>query len=179
MSETRLSTRYATALMEHASAAGNQQKIADDMLVFLSVLKESKDLKNALSNPIVNANQKLASLEKIFSGFNAGTLDFFKLACNRHRESHLPAMAEAYLNLYRESEGIVKVNVQTAVALQDKEKEQIQAFVMKASGARSVELDTTIDPGIIGGFVMRFGDRLLDTSIAAKLRKLKKELNIA
>jgi len=106
-------------------------------------------------------------------------LDFIQLICNKNRESLIPVITDAFLSLYRKHEGIEKVSVQTASPLSNDDQKHIQQYVLKATGAKSVEIDAQINPTIIGGMVIKFGDNLLDTSIAAKLRKLKKELNIA
>lgn len=82
-------------------------------------------------------------------------------------------------DLYRKNQGIEKVSVQSAAALNESDKTSIQQYVQKITGAKSVELHTEINPSVIGGMVIKFGDNLLDSSVAAKLRKLKKELNIA
>ena len=71
------------------------------------------------------------------------------------------------------------VNVESAVAIDDKTAQSIQNYIKEKTGAKTIQLHTTINPAVIGGLVIKFGDNLLDTSIAAKLRNLKKELNIA
>jgi F-type H+-transporting ATPase subunit delta len=121
----------------------------------------------------------MSAVLAIFSKTDKTTQDFLKLVCGRNRESILPDIADAFLNLYRKQQGIEKVVVQTATPLNDSDKKSIQAYVQQQTGAKSVELHTEINAAVIGGMVIKFGDNLLDTSISAKLRKLKKELNIA
>ena len=179
MSETKISNRYAQALMQQSVADNKLSVVAGDMSDISLTCRSSKDLSNALKNPIINPAQKMAAVLAIFSKTDKATQDFLKLVCSRNRESILPDIADAFLNLYRKQQGIEKVVVQTATPLNDNDKASIQAYVQQQTGAKSVELHTEINPAIIGGMVIKFGDNLLDTSISAKLRKLKKELNIA
>lgn len=179
MSETKIANRYAEALMQEALSANQLKAVAESMTIIGSTCAESKDLRNVLNNPIILPSQKLSALMKIFSNSNKLALDFIQLICNKNRESLLPGITEAFLNLYRKHEGIEKVTVQTAAALSSEDQKNIQQYVLKATGAKAIELDTQINPAIIGGMVIKFGDKMLDTSIASKLRKLKKELNIA
>ncbi|MCC6818154.1 MAG: ATP synthase F1 subunit delta [Bacteroidia bacterium] len=179
MSETKISNRYAQALMQQANADNKLSVVASDMALISSTCHSSKDLSNALKNPIINPPQKLNAILAIFSKADKSTQDFLKLVCSRNRENILPDIAEAFLNLYRKAQGIEKVMVQSASAISESDKKSIESYVQKHTGAKSVEMHTEINPSVIGGLVIKFGDNLLDTSIAAKLRKLKKELNIA
>lgn len=179
MSDIKIANRYSEALMQQAIADNQLQAVADNMLAINTTCKNSQDLTNALKNPIINLNQKQAALLEIFKGSNKLVLDFLKLVCSKNRENLLPQISEAFLDLYRKQLGIEKVHVQTASPLSDSDVKSIQQYVQKASGAKSVELHTEINNSIIGGLVIKFGDNLLDTSISGKLRKLKKELNIA
>jgi F-type H+-transporting ATPase subunit delta len=172
MSETKIANRYAEALIQQAITENQLKAVAESMTIIGSTCEQSKD-------PIILPSQKLSALMQIFSNCNKLVLDFIQLICTKNRESLIPVITEAFLSLYRKHEGIEKVSVQTASALSNDDQKHIQQYVLKATGAKSVEIDAQINPAIIGGMVIKFGDNLLDTSIAAKLRKLKKELNIA
>jgi|LauGreDrversion4_2_1035121.scaffolds.fasta_scaffold62169_2 F-type H+-transporting ATPase subunit delta len=179
MSETKIANRYAEALIQQAITENQLKAVAESMTIIGSTCEQSKDLRNVLNNPIILPSQKLSALMQIFSNCNKLVLDFIQLICTKNRENLIPVITEAFLSLYRKHEGIEKVSVQTASALSNDDQKHIQQYVLKATGAKSVEIDAQINPAIIGGMVIKFGDNLLDTSIAAKLRKLKKELNIA
>lgn len=179
MSETKISNRYAEALMQQAISDNSLKEVANDMTVLSKTCQSSTDLRNALKNPIIAPQQKLNAMKEIFKGFHKTSMDFITLVCNRNRENILMHFAEAFLDLYRVQQGIVKVDVQTAVALNDKDESSIKKYVQNATGAKTVEIHTEINSNVIGGMIVKFGDMLLDTSISAKLRKLKKELNIA
>lgn len=179
MSERKIANRYAEALMQQALADGNVAEVAESILVVSNTCKASKDLRNVLNNPIINPAQKQAALLTVFKACHPLVYDFIKMICGKNRENILPVISEAFVDLYRKNNGIELVKVQSAAPLTDKDKTSIQEFVQKKTGAKSVELHAEINASIMGGMLIKFGDNLLDTSIAAKLRKLKKELNIA
>jgi len=179
MSETKIANRYAEALMQQAVADNQLSAVADSMAQISVTCRNSKDLRNALSSPIINPVQKQNALLTVFKSSHQLVLNFIKLVCSKNRENILPEIADCFLDLYRKNQGIEKVSVQSAAALNESDKTSIQQYVQKITGAKSVELHTEINPSVIGGMVIKFGDNLLDSSVAAKLRKLKKELNIA
>lgn len=179
MSDRKIANRYAEALMQQAIANNNVNDVAESIADVSNTCKASKDLRNVLNNPIINPAQKQSALLAVFKGSHPLVYDFIKLVCNKNRENLLPLISEAFLDLYRKNNGIELVSVQSAVALTENDTKSIQQFVQKKTGAKSVELHSQINPSVIGGMVIKFGDNLLDTSISAKLRKLKKELNIA
>jgi F-type H+-transporting ATPase subunit delta len=179
MSETKISNRYAQALMEQAIADNKLSVVAENMTTLSRTCQESKDLRNALMNPVINSLQKLNALLNIFSGFDPLVLNFIRLICKKNRENILEDIANAFLTLYRTRQGIEKVTVQSAAPVSEEDQQSIKKFVKQKTGAKEIELHTEINASVIGGLVIKFGDNLLDTSISAKLRKLKKELNIA
>jgi F-type H+-transporting ATPase subunit delta len=179
MSDKKIANRYAQAFMQEAVEKNSVKSIAESMEFILSVCESSKDLRNVLNNPIIHTMQKQNALLKIFKSCDPLISNFITLICSKNRESLIPLIAESYLELYRTINKIQKVNIQSASPLSDTDQVSIQKYVQGLTGAASIELHTTINKELIGGMVIKFGDNLLDTSITAKLRKLKKELNIA
>jgi F-type H+-transporting ATPase subunit delta len=179
MSETKISNRYAQALMQQAIADNKLSVVAENITTLSDTCKKNKDLHNVLVNPVINTDQKLKALLAIFHGFDATVQNFIKLVCTKNRENILEDISDAFLTLYRSHQGIEKVTVQSAAPINEQDQQSIKQFVKQKTGAREIELHTEINPSVIGGLVIKFGDNLLDTSISAKLRKLKKELNIA
>lgn len=179
MADNKISNRYASALFQQALENQVIEETAKDMKLIATTCSNSKDLMNVLSNPIINASEKLKVLKLIFSNIGTISSQFIDLICLKKREDLLNEIAESYIELYRKHLGIQRVDLTSAIDIDNVTKEEIKAFVKQKTNAKEVELITKINPDIIGGFVIKFGDNLLDTSISSKLRKLKKELNIA
>ncbi len=179
MSEIKIANRYAQALIQQATADNKLEAVAANMQLLSETCANSKDLRNVLTNPIINGNEKLNALKSIFKNFEPLSLKLIDLVCAKNRENILTEIADAFLAIYRTQQGIEKVNVESAVAIDEKTAQSIQQYIKEKTGAKTIQLHTSINPAVIGGLVIKFGDNLLDTSIAAKLRNLKKELNIA
>ncbi|NQW42633.1 MAG: ATP synthase F1 subunit delta [Bacteroidetes bacterium] len=179
MSEIKIANRYAQALIQQATTDNKLSVVAQDIQVLFDTISNSKDLKNVLQNPIINGVQKLDALTSIFKNFNPLSSGLINLVCNKNRENILLDIADAFLNAYRTQQGIQKVTIESAVALDSKTVDSIKQFVKEKTGANEIEVHTSINTTVIGGMIIKYGDNLLDTSIAAKLRNLKKELNIA
>ena len=179
MSELKIANRYSQALMQQSMELKNTSEIFVQMQHIEKVCNENKSLLNVLKNPIISGNEKLKALNAIFNGSNPLILNLFNLLCLKRRENQLLNIAHSFIQLYRVNQGIEKVTVESAIALDKNTLDQIEAYTKQQTGAKQVDITNTINPSVIGGMVIKFGDNLLDTSIAAKIRKIKKELNIA
>jgi F-type H+-transporting ATPase subunit delta len=179
MSDLKIANRYAQALIQQAISDKKLEVVAKNMQVFFDTYHSSKDLRNVLSNPVINNSQKLSALNTIFKDFDKLSANLIRLVCKKNREGMLSEIADTFIAAYRTHMGVQKVNVESAVKADEKTLQSIKKYVMDRTGAKDIELHTSINPEVIGGLVIKFGDNLLDTSIAAKLRNLKKELNIA
>jgi F-type H+-transporting ATPase subunit delta len=96
---------------------------------------------------------------------------FITLVVDHGREALLSQIAVNYMEAYRRRLGTVSAKVSSAVALSASQRAQIEAAIL-ASGAKSVEITEEVNPDLIGGLVVRVGDKQIDTSIAQSLRSL-------
>jgi F-type H+-transporting ATPase subunit delta len=179
MSDIKIANRYASALFQQAIAENKLDVIVKDMNTISNTCRNSKDLLNILSNPIVKTSEKLNALKLIFASSNPIVLNFIELICSKNRENLILDIADSFSSLYRQHLGIERVMVTSAISLDETTQNSIKNFVKEKTGSKEIELHTQIQADIIGGMVIKFGDNLLDTSIAAQIRNLKKELNIA
>jgi len=175
MSELTVASRYAKSIIDLAEEKNLLNEINADMVFFLRTLKASPELKAVLGNPIISHQKKLAVLTAIFEAkVNKISIGFYKLMINKGRGDILFAAAQEFINQYDIKKNITKVSVVSATPLSAANKTAMLAEVKAAVGGE-IDLDTKIDPSLIGGFVLTIGDRQLDTSIANSLRKLKKD----
>lgn len=175
MSELTVASRYAKSLIDLAQEQNLVEVIKDDMDLFARTLKANPQLHAVLGNPIVSHSKKIKILDEVFAAkVNKVTIAFFKLMVNKSRGEVLYATATEFVNLYNIKNHITKATVVSATALSDVNKKTLTDEVQKAIGGKVI-LNTKTDPSLIGGFVLTVGDRQVDTSIAASLKKLKKE----
>jgi len=175
MSELTVASRYAKAIIDLAQEQNIVDEIRTDMDLFLHTLKASPELIAVLANPIISHSKKVKILDEIFlNKVNKATIAFFKLMVNKGRGEVLYFTAGEYINLYNIKKHITKAKVTSATALSEANKKTMIAEVQQAVGG-TVILEAKVDPSLIGGFVLNVGDRQVDTSILASLKKLKKE----
>ncbi|AZI25346.1 MULTISPECIES: ATP synthase F1 subunit delta [Pedobacter] len=176
MSEIKVAGRYAKSLIDLAVENNGLAESYNDMVLFEKVVDETPELEAILKNPIVPLDKKVGILNGIF-GDKVGqlSLTFFKTVVNKGRSAILFATAKQFIKQYNEIKGIVTADVTSATALSAEAKAQIIETVKKELGAKEVIVNEKIDEKLIGGFILKVGDKQFDASIASGLNKLKKE----
>ncbi|WP_026463437.1 ATP synthase F1 subunit delta [Adhaeribacter aquaticus] len=175
MSDIRVASRYAKSLIDLAQERGILEQVHQDMQLFNKTATSNRDFKLFLTNPIINNSKKLAVLKKIFAGkVSELTQKFFEIIAQKNRESHLDAVATEFIRQYNVIKGIEKAIVTTAVPLTPELRTQLSQKVAQLTG-KTIQLEEKVDPSLIGGFVLRVGDKQVDDSIKTNLRNLKKK----
>lgn len=175
MSGSRVAIRYAKSLFDLALEQNQSEKVFADMELVEKTCKESHELVVLLNSPIVNTDTKISITNAIFKDkVTPLTTAFLNIILAKHREHYIPSIATEFVIMYKNYKGIQVAYLTTAVAIDDTTRAKILDLVTKQSG-KQVELVEQIDAKVIGGFVLRFGDSQVDTSIASKMRELHKE----
>lgn len=176
MTDTKVSIRFAKSLIELSIEQGMLNDEHNDMQLLVKVCNEHHDLQMLLENPIINGDKKLEILNKVFAGkMNKLSLEFFKLLIRKGREAYLYGIAKEFIHQYKKHKGITTAIVTTATGLDDNLRKQVYDIVRNNMNSE-VELVEKTDKSLIGGFVLRVGDKQYDASIANDLRKLRKGL---
>ncbi len=175
MSEYRIASRYAKSLLDLAVEKGILEEVNKDMKLLADLSAENRDLVLMLKSPIITHDKKLAVLNKVFTGkVNDLTLAFFQILTRKHREAYLVNVAEEFHHQYNVYNGVVEATITTTFAIDQKLRSEFSKVVEKISN-KKVELTEVIDESIIGGFVLKIGDRQIDDSVSSKLKALRLE----
>ena len=175
MSDIRVASRYAKSLIELADEKGVLEEVSADMQLLHNVISESRDFRLLLENPILKSDKKLAVLNSIFTGkVQPMTLMFFNIVAKKGRESVLVYMAEEFRKQYNILKGIQVAKVTSATPLAAGDRKELIAR-LEAQTGKTIQLEETIDPTLIGGFLLRIGDRQIDSTVKNKLRRLKND----
>ena len=174
MSNFRIASRYAHALYLKAVESGQDEAVASDMNALVSLSHENREFRAFLNSPVISKDVKSNALNAICKDFHKNSKEIFQLVLNKNREMMLPDIAAAYLSEFNQLKGIVEATITAATDLDSKELDTIQAFVKEQTGAKNVELSLKKDVPIIGGVVIRFKDRIYDTSIHHQIHQHKK-----
>jgi F-type H+-transporting ATPase subunit delta len=176
MPNPRLASRYAKSLLGLAVERGQLEEAYADMLLMQQICKGNPDFVNLLRSPILKSDAKRKIIETITKGkISELTTAFNALLVRKGRESVLPEIITAFISQYKEHKNIHTVRLVTAVPISDSVKSAIINQVKKAGGIDNVELADTVDPDIIGGFVLQVGDKLVDASISYDLRTIARQ----
>jgi F-type H+-transporting ATPase subunit delta len=176
MSESTVAIRYAQSLFGLAEEKKVVEEVYNDMLLFKQVAEENRPLMLALKSPVVRHEKKIAVLKALFEKrVNPVSYTIFEIVTKKNREGILYAIADEFVKLYDISKGIVVAHVSSAVALSDELRQAVSQTVANSTG-KTVQLSEKIDERLIGGFVLRVGDRQIDASIRKRLSDLKLSL---
>jgi len=175
MQGTRVASRYAKAFIELAIEQGLLEQACNDMKYILQVCKIEHELVVFLKSPVVKTDKKLAVLKELFSGkLNKLTETYIQLITSKKREVYLVEIAQEFLNQYKTKKNILTAVVTSASGLDDTARKALINLV-KGNGTNEVVLQEKVDKDIIGGFIIRVGDRQVDASISRKLSLLQRE----
>ncbi len=177
MSATRIASRYAKSLIELAAEQDKLEVIKGDVESFSQAAKQ-RDFYLLIKSPIVKPSKKLAIFKELFSGkYDKLTLSFLNILIQKGREGNLPEIAEEFLSQYKKIKSISTVKVITATKLSKSALKKIRKKMEEAVVTESnIELETEINPDLIGGFILEVGDQIYDASVQHKLNELHKEL---
>jgi F-type H+-transporting ATPase subunit delta len=164
---------YARALFEMASERESVEAVEEQLKAFVEACKENAGLGVLFYHPQIPLPAKRDVVQKLFATVLADFVGkFLLLLIDKRRETLLPAILEEYGQLTDELRNICRVEVTTAMPLNDVQK---QSFIAKLSGitGRNVELLTAVDKKLLGGAVLQIGDRRIDGSVLSHLDRLK------
>lgn len=170
MQNPRVASRYAKSLLDLAVERGQEDQVHKDMQFYREVINSSKDFSTMLKSPVIPSDKKIKLFETITKG-RTGELAFafIKLLIAKNREINLPEIITSYIKQYKVKKGIHVVQLTTATPVSDGLKDAIISHIRKTSHMQQIELETKIDPSLIGGFLLQSGDKLVDASISTDL----------
>jgi F-type H+-transporting ATPase subunit delta len=178
MSENKAASRYAKSLIDLSTEQNAFEEIRNDMVLIEQVIDQNSVLEAILQNPVIPLDKKYSILEGIFGkSVHAVTKAYLKLIVNKGRSAILFDTTKAFIRQYNVIKGIITAEVSSATALTAANKEEIVAVVKKEIGAKEVVIKEKVNENLIGGFILKVGDRQFDASISGSLNKLKKELS--
>jgi F-type H+-transporting ATPase subunit delta len=173
---SRVAKRYAKALFQVAIEQNVLDNVKTDFEQVKSLLVESDEFKNFLENPLISEFEKSKVITALFKNkFSDLTYDFLQLLTKKKRSSILPDAAEEFNQLLLEHRNFVKGDLISAVDLSDEQTSKIKSNIEEATG-KSVILKQHLDPKIIGGFIVKIEDIIIDNSIRFQLNKLRERL---
>lgn len=171
---TDVGARYAQALFDLAKDENKIAPVETDLKALKGMIADSADLRSLLNSPAFDSEAKGKGLAAIAAAakFNPLTVKFLGFLSDQRRAGALASVITSFMALSATYRGVVSAHVTTAVALTPAQTKSLQA-ALRASLGKDPEIETRVDPAILGGLKVRVGSRLYDASLKSKLDSLK------
>jgi F-type H+-transporting ATPase subunit delta len=166
---------YARALFESAMEHGELDEIQQQLSVWSDELGNNKNLQTFFFSPRFSSAEKKDAVRRIIDGGNERFINFLELLAERHRLPVTFRIRRAFDELWREEHKMLPVELTSAVELDEGLVRSIGERIEERTGRR-IELTSRVDPDIIGGLVLRVGNKVLDASVHGRLERLRKQI---
>ena len=169
-----IADRYASALYDLAADSKSVDLVLADLTLLQTMLNDHKDLHLVIKNPLITSTDKLDILEKLLLNIKANklTLTFLKVLEQNKRFSNLYSIISQFININAYNRGDVLADITSAEELNDEQRKNIKEQLKNTLG-KKLSLKFIVDKKIIGGLVVKVGSKMIDTSLANKINKLK------
>ena len=166
---------YANALFEAAKEKGRLEPVRDDLRAFAEAAQEVPELRALLHNPEIDSDVKRDVLASLLADADELVRNFVLLVVEKQRTDELDDMVREFDALVAAEEGILDVELTTAVELSEDEATRILGQIEQVSGRR-LRASRKVEPALIGGFVLQAGSYRADASVRGRLDRLRREL---
>jgi F-type H+-transporting ATPase subunit delta len=169
---------YARALFEVAQEHEALDEIHDQIGEFADELAGNQELQTFFFSPYFSSEEKKEGIGKVLDGASEHFVRFLELLAERHRMPVLMRIRRVFEGLWAEENKLLPVTITSAVELDEDTVKQIGKQIEEQTGRR-VELTATVDPEVLGGLSMRVGNMVLDSTVRARLERLRREVATA
>ena len=177
MSSTRAAIRYAKAILEIADSKNATSEVSADMALIASTIQSNSELSSFIQNPLVKTDAKKDVVSEVFASVNPVTKSIFQLLLENKRFGILDSIAVEYNKLFDIMNGVEVAKVTTAVPMDAELEAKVSAKIASISSSKKITIENIVDPAILGGFILKIGDKQYNASIADRLQVLKRELS--
>lgn len=166
--------RYAHALFELADEGNALDRVRDDLTSLQTMIRGAPDLARVLTSPVIGRDEQAAAVDAVMERAGIGDLTrrFVNVVARNRRLFALPGMIDVYRALLAQRRGEMTAEVTSARPLGESQRSALETALMRSVGA-NVSIDARVDPGILGGLIVKVGSRMVDSSLRTKLEKLQ------
>jgi F-type H+-transporting ATPase subunit delta len=169
---------YARSLFDVACDHDSLDEVHEQLDEFADAVSENRDLQVFLFSPYFSAQEKRDSLGKLLEDANEHLFRFLEMLAERHRMPVIFRIRQAFDDLWAEERRRLEVEITSAVELDDDVVGRVRERIEEETG-QEVELESRVDPDVLGGIVLRVGNMVLDASVRARLERLRRQVTRA
>ena len=174
MSAFSLATRYAKSLIQLVNEKGKLEQVYKDIKDVNGIFESSRDLKLMFKSPIIPAEKKLTIVKQLFEGkIDTILYQFMVLVIKKGREKYLNEITHSFIIQYNTIKNITPVTLTSAVKLDAGIVSSMIASLKAKEKLGEIELTEEVDPKMIGGFILQYDDKMIDSSVSRRLSTLK------
>lgn len=173
---SRIAIRYAKALFETAREKNELEKVEQDFQLIKDTIDSNNDVRSLIFNPLIPTRSKSEISSRIFGNrISKNSMNFLKLVFAKRRSENLPDIISRFEEMVRDYKGIVVAEIISSHALEDSQKQEIKRKIGKITG-KEIQLTEKTDQTLLGGFVVRIKDTVLDFSVRHQLDHLRDKM---
>jgi len=174
------SLQYATALTDIVLEQGAADPTRTQLLDFAAAYAESPELRNFLASPAIPREAKHGVIEKLVARLGASKIirNFLFVVVDNQRVHLLPEIVESFEQVLRQRQGVAEAQVASAVELNERQKSTLVQTLERLTG-KKIQAKYSLEPGLLGGAVVRIGDTIYDGSVKNRLNQLRARLTAA
>ncbi len=172
-----ISKTYGDALFDLAVETGKVDVLLEEIEQLQIVLAQNADFSSLMNHPKILKEEKVEVAKNVFAGrISEELLGFLTIIITKDRYREIDGILNYFVAKVKEYKGIGIATVTTAVPLKSDQHKAIEKKLLDTTKYRSMEIHYNVDASLIGGMVIRIGDRVVDSSISTKLSELQKDL---
>ncbi|MGV3615796.1 MAG: ATP synthase F1 subunit delta [Fimbriimonas sp.] len=176
MEDKRVGRRYAQALFTAATNLDVVGSVESDLALIVGLFENDPRFRHFVYAPYAGSDEKLAIVDRIFSDrVTALTMQFLRVLLDKRRELEIPSIYHSYVELRRQAQNAVHVVVTSATEMTEDQRSRLLAKLQQQLNT-TVEADFKVDPRIVGGVRVAFGNSVLDGSVRGALNRLRERL---
>jgi F-type H+-transporting ATPase subunit delta len=176
--DLRVARRYAQALLAAAQTQQSTAEVEQDLDAIARILEAKPEFREVIESPTVPRNKKLELIDKVFSDrARPITMRFLRLLVQKRREDSIFLVRNEFVLLREASQGILRIEIVSAVPLGQSEADGIVQRIAQQTGKRIIP-ELSVDPSLVGGVTVRYGNSMLDGSVSGALKRLRERLYI-
>lgn len=175
MTDKSISRRYAKALFSIGEEQGKIKAFSENLQDFLAVLESNEGLAATLNSYFISNTEKKNVVRATFSSYEPLVINFICLVLDKGRGLYLREICNAYQRLQDDSENILHAIVKSVIPLTEEQKKELEEKFSSLT-SQKVKVELSVDPSLIGGLMVRVGDKIYDGTLARQLELMRESL---
>lgn len=173
MASQTLPSRYAKSLLQLAQEQNKLDVVYRDFLSIKNTLADSSEFRAFLKSPIIDADKKLAVIERVFfSSIDELTAAFLKLVVKKGRENRLGDIVNSFIEQYNQLLQITKIKIVSATEMSNEQETALINKIKAAEKFTNIIVEKKVDPALIGGYIVSYNGKQIDASVSKSLSNL-------